>query len=654
MTRLSSISPARFVVAGLLCAAFVAGACSGGEAKPTTPVAGTATPRPLPPPVAISPEAQGIELGDPAFDALPGAKADYGRLGGAVYQIEMPDDWNGRLFMYQHGFQSLAPKAEVQEPLLRRYLVSHGWAWAASSFSSTSLIPGRAADESAALWDYFVGKYRRPAYTYVGGDSMGGAATNIAAERYGDRYDGALSMCGFAGQSAQTEIVVDYFFAAAYVAGISQAEFDASTDYPKMINERIVPALKDPVRREQFEGLVVALTGGPRPFDRLGIHLEEKTNWFRSGILIAARLGTNIGRTYALAPGGRISSEDFNRGVIRMSADETRRAEFEKGNEITGFLQIPTITLHTTGDWQVPIDQEQTLRRAVDAAGRGDLLVQRVIAAPEHCGFTETEEARALDDLVMWVEAGTKPAGDDVMQSDLSRAGARFALSERFGSGDSARVPGATERVTVRGTITFDGTPADDGTFMWIEVRRNGLVAACSFNGEPVKDGRFERVVASDTEVRGCGGPGASIYAVTFASDHLLYSGPVAWPAGDSVTLNADFDRAAAVVPGERITPIFGSASNVEGNRLPPGSVIEALAGDIVCARTSIPPVIMQFSQPDEYGLLAVGPEAVPGCVRDAALTFRVNGQPVDGAVTNDLQLSTHRMDLVVRDATSP
>ena len=43
------------------------------------------------------------------------------------------------------------------------------------------------------------------------------------------------------------------------------------------------------------------------------------------------------------------------------------------------------------------------------------------------------------------------------------------------------------------------------------------------------------------------------------------------------------------------------------------------------------------------------GPELVPGCVQDAALTFRVNGKVVDGAVTNDLQLASHRADLVLR-----
>jgi hypothetical protein len=647
----SPFAPARIAVVALLCVlAFAAAACDRGEAKPSTPIAETATPRALPPPVAISPEAQGVQLADPAFDALPGAKADYGRLGGTVYQIEVPDDWNGRLFMYQHGFQSLAPKAEVQQPLLREYFVEHGWAWAASSFSSTSLIPGRAADETAALWDYFAGKYGRPAHTYVGGDSMGGAATNIAAERYGDRYDGALSMCSFAGQSAQTQIVDDYFFAAAYVAGITQADFDASTDYPKMINERIVPALADPAKHAEFEDIIIGLTGGERPFDHLGIHLEEKTNWFRSGILVAARLGTNIGRTYTFAPGTTVSSDDFNRGVIRMAVDESRRDDFERGNEITGALQMPMLTLHTTGDWQVPIDQEQILRRDVDAAGKGDLLVQRVIAAPQHCGFTESEEERALEDLVGWVEEGTKPRGDDVLQADLTRAGSQFTLAERFGSDVSMRVPGAADRVTVHGAVTFDGKAADDGAFMWIEVRDGGLANACSFEGEPVSGGRYERVVAADTEVRGCGRPGAMVYAVTFAGDHLTYSAPAAWPAdGHDLTLDADFARDASPAADERVTPIFGAVRSADGSRLPPGTVVEALAGDAICARAAIPPVIMQFSQPDEFGLLAVGPDATPGCVQDAALRFRVNGKLVDGAITNDLRLSSHRMDLVVK-----
>jgi pimeloyl-ACP methyl ester carboxylesterase len=140
----------------------------------------TAAPRPLPPKVIVSPEPQGITLEDPSFEALPGARAYFGRLGGAVYQIEVPDTWNGRLVLYMHGFQGLAPEASVNPPGIRSYLIRNGYAWGASSYSSTSLIPGRAADETAALWDEFVERFGRPQFTYVTGHSMGGAAARTS------------------------------------------------------------------------------------------------------------------------------------------------------------------------------------------------------------------------------------------------------------------------------------------------------------------------------------------------------------------------------------------------------------------------------------------------------------------------------------------
>ena len=76
-------------VVAVLAIAVAVGACGGGkESQQATP-----TPKPVPSPVALQPEPrQGFTLGDPAFEALPGAKADFGRLGGTVYQIEMPDN----------------------------------------------------------------------------------------------------------------------------------------------------------------------------------------------------------------------------------------------------------------------------------------------------------------------------------------------------------------------------------------------------------------------------------------------------------------------------------------------------------------------------------------------------------------------------------
>ena len=220
-----------------------AGRAGTGGAQPVVHLApiSVASQRSLPPPVPIRPEPDGVTLGDPTFTALPGARADFGRLGGTVYQIEIPVRWNHKLVLFMHGFGELAAITRASAPHIRHYLIDQGYAWGASSFSSTSLIPGRAADETAALWDRFARRYGRPARTYVTGTSMGGAATNLAAERYGNRFDGGLALCGASGTAA-SDIATNFFVAAAWATGVSQAEYDASPSVHDLIVQRIQPA----------------------------------------------------------------------------------------------------------------------------------------------------------------------------------------------------------------------------------------------------------------------------------------------------------------------------------------------------------------------------------------------------------------------------
>jgi hypothetical protein len=138
----------------------VVSAAVHGPGVPTADAKGRRGPLPLPVAVRQEPE---VALADPAFTALPGATADYGRLGGAVYRIEKPDQWNGRLLLYMHGFENFDAEASTTAPDFRRWLIEHGYAWGASSFSTTAQIPVRSADETAALWDFFVRMYAVPA-----------------------------------------------------------------------------------------------------------------------------------------------------------------------------------------------------------------------------------------------------------------------------------------------------------------------------------------------------------------------------------------------------------------------------------------------------------------------------------------------------------
>jgi dienelactone hydrolase len=615
-------------------AALAALACGGGSA------------RPLPPPVEVRQEPQGIALGGPAFEAMPGATADFGLLGGAVYQIEMPDDWNGRLVLFMHGYEELAAEANVGPPDFRAYLILHGYAWGASSFSSTSSIPGRAADETAALWDFFARKYGRPERSYVTGFSMGGAATHIAAERYGDRFDGALGQCGSAGQSPGAATPANHFVAGAYVAGVTQADYDAADDPGALIEKRILLALEDPAAHEQFENILIDLTGGPRAFDREGLHFEEPTNWERARLLITPHLADNRGVEYEPGPVSGVNADEFNRAAVRFSVNEELLREFTAGEDTTGELQTPLLALYTTGDGQVPIEQARILRRRVEAAGKGSLLVQRVYRDPGHCGFTTAEQEDAFEALVAWVEEGERPAGDDVLIDDLRGLTGAYELTPRGGTPEADAVAGAEDRVVVRGTLRLDGATFD-ARWVGAVVLRDGLAAPCQYTLPQVEDGRYEITVAGDAESNGCGAPGAEILLWTFVGGQRLSTlETVAWPGdGGAVTFDGTFSASSPEGKSRAVTELIGEVFDRGGDHMAPGTRVEAYVGDVLCGVAST----RRTGSFSGFILSIVGPESVAGCELGATVMFRVDGQEAAQTAVNGGDEPSETLDLTIR-----
>jgi pimeloyl-ACP methyl ester carboxylesterase len=602
--------------------------------------------RPLPPPVEVRPEPEGAALGDPAFEPVLGARADFGRLAGAVYQIEVPKNWNRKLVLFMHGFEDLRPEAEVGPPDFRRYLIAQGFAWGASSFSSTSLIPGRAADETAALWDYFARTYGRPTRSYINGFSMGGMATHIAAERYPDRFDGALGLCGAAGQTTSAVTGgADFFAAGAYAAGVSQQEFDATTDVGALISDRILPALKDPQAHKRFEDIMIDLTGGPRRFAREGFRHDEETNWRRIRISVGAGLVSNLDTNYRLGPRSGVASDEFNRAVVRVRPNDELVRTFVEGNETTGNLQMPLLTLHTTGDGQVPIEQARILRRRVDAAGKRDQLVQRVIRDPGHCGFRTNELVAGLEALENWVEHGAKPEGTNVMVNDLRTLDGRFELSPRGGTRAANEVPGARERVAVSGRLTLDGSPFD-ANFLGAIVQRNGLTTPCQYTLPKVQDGRYEITVLAETEARGCGANGGQIVLWTFSQGRMLYSNEATpWPrSGRTTNFDATFSSAVPKGVAPSVVQFVGEVYDRRGRNMAPGTRVEAFVGSSRCGIASI----RHTGSFAGYSLAVAGPDSIAECERGAPLTFRINGRPaVDTSVNEEARQES--LDLTLR-----
>ncbi|HKE83117.1 MAG TPA: hypothetical protein VKB50_05155, partial [Vicinamibacterales bacterium] len=140
---------------------------------------------------------------DPAFEALPGAKALFGKYEGGVYRIEIPGNWNGDLVLWAHGYvddggpQGAHLRAGFPSGgqtgtglTLREHLIARGFAWAASSYRCNGYVPGVGLLDTIALADVFAKTSggKAPARTYLSGASMGGHVTLLGMQEFPTRF----------------------------------------------------------------------------------------------------------------------------------------------------------------------------------------------------------------------------------------------------------------------------------------------------------------------------------------------------------------------------------------------------------------------------------------------------------------------------------
>lgn len=457
-----------FVVLG----AMVGFACDGGAVvTPDSPVdtattgaAATATNAPTAQPtVAETPGGSGggrllgtytgvpHTAAAPDFEALPGATAHFGSLDRTVYRIEMPDDWNGDLLMYAHGFRGFGTQVAVDSPprAIRERLIATGYAWASSSYSENGYVPGIGADDTLALRKFFAEEFGEPERTYLAGVSMGGNVVALALENHSEHYDGALALCGALGGQEQIDYLVSWVAVAEYVSGLEFPIGEQGANLAAVFLQDLPAELGSPeaptAKGDQFASVLKHFTGGPRPFFREGLAEQYIVNFGLALLdpereLLVNLAATNEGHVYVIDDGLGLTSEELNTGVRRFPADSAVRNAQAHPDMVptTGRISVPLLTLHNTGDLFVPIHLEQSYREKVEAAGAGDLLVQRAIRDGGHCKFSEQELVTAFEDLVAWVEDGVKPAGED-LTGDLRNAGLEFTNPLRPGD------PGGTD-----------------------------------------------------------------------------------------------------------------------------------------------------------------------------------------------------------------
>ncbi len=388
-----------------------------------------------------------------------------GMLDGAAYRIEVPKQWNGTLVMWARSYWTGAP-LPIENPMIRRHLLEQGYAWAASSYTRNYYDVNIGIEDTNKLalqFQALAAQHGRtltaPRRIYIAGLSMGGhiAAAAVEAEVVRDarskvRYDGALSLCG-------SVAGVDWYdYIAAYQLAMQQLLGYPAEAYPSNIfvqNKAAMRALLPNADNEgepsnpgvlKFYALMEQLSGGKRPFFREGwmdayphnilFQLANVAPTFE-GIL--ARNGMDTRQIqYRFNDTADADSQQFNALVRRITPDADANPLQSQGLRwiplTNGQLTAPVMTMHTLGDLLVPLDGQIRYRERVASQGNTQRLTQRLVRDTGHCAFTTAEVATAFDDLVMWVEQGKKPGGDDMSDSRTwSREDAGCAFTNNLG-----------------------------------------------------------------------------------------------------------------------------------------------------------------------------------------------------------------------------
>lgn len=433
LSRLFKVAPVALLTAALLTA------CNGDS---------DSDPAPAPEPDRAH-DARSFTPVVPELTALTGASIYQGTHDGihgpASYAIEVPTTgWNGILVMYAHGYRGTGEELTVSPPSrIRQYLISQGYAWAASSYSANYYDVRAGVEDTNALALAFEeltnNTHGSPTKYYITGHSMGGHIAGAAIEAEAATtaqnvvsYSAALPMCGVMADMEQFDYLNSYTLLAQHFAGLGPDSFPA-TDYLENL-DAIKAALfsnqttwATTAQGDKLKAAAEMLSGGVRPIFDYGFHSAWQDTLLATGGgdgtingILSVNGVDNTDTFYELDGDRSVTSGDefiLNSNIIRVSANPNANSIRDDGVRwvpvINGEFGIPVLTLHTLGDPYVPFSHQQLYRQAAAANGNDDMLVQRAIRSPSHCDFTVAEEVTAFAQLAAWEQLGVKPGGDD-------------------------------------------------------------------------------------------------------------------------------------------------------------------------------------------------------------------------------------------------
>lgn len=374
-----------------------------------------------------------------------------GTLDGANYLIQVPANWHGTLLLYSHGYAFVGGPLRAQDasdPVTGAALLQQGYALAGSSYSQNGWALQQAFHDQITLLNFFDATCGQPVRTIPWGDSLGGIITAGLVQLYPQRFAGAMPLCGVvAGGIGTWNQALDSAFAFDLLLAGNTLPIVHISDPASALQQAeaiLTQAQQTPQGRARI-ALVSALAdtpgwftpGSPEPASNDYTAQEQNQFLWNSQVDFAfvflaraeleARAGGNpswnIGVDYRAQLQRSIDRKEvealYKQAGLRLDQDLNTlnrapriapdlKAVLYLNRFITfnGDLDIPVLTMHTTGDGLVVNENEQSYASVVREAGDNSLLRQVFVHRAGHCTFTPAENLAGLQTLIHRLDTG--------------------------------------------------------------------------------------------------------------------------------------------------------------------------------------------------------------------------------------------------------
>jgi pimeloyl-ACP methyl ester carboxylesterase len=342
---------------------------------------------------------------------------------GALYRICIPNQWNGDLVVYAHGYAApqlplSIPDDQIGGASLSQTVNQLGYAFATTSYSKNGLAIKEGLADVVDLYNIFISANARPRFVYIMGSSLGGAVAALASEKFPQIFNGALTISGpvgdFQGQInyfGDFRVVFDYFF-----PGVIPGDpFDIPLEVIANFNTVYIPRILEAIAANP------AATSQLLSVTRAPIDANDPTSIASTtlGLLFFNVLGSNDstaelgGRPFDNSRRIYFGSNDdraLNRNIRRFTANRQALRELQNFYETSGNVPVPVVTLHTTADPIVLSSQPKIYQ--IKALIRGGYesfsnVVPRKVDRYGHVNVTAQEALEAFSILVSKVSNRT-------------------------------------------------------------------------------------------------------------------------------------------------------------------------------------------------------------------------------------------------------